>query len=488
MATDAGQGAAEQRDQGGGAMVGPDGRRDGSHGPGRRPRVVIIGAGFGGMEAARKLAGHPVDVLVIDKNNYHGFWPLLYQVATAELDASHIAQPVRQLLRDKPNVRFRVGTVRAIDRERQLVITDRQRYPYDELIVAAGSISNFFGLDAIQAHGFDLKDLPETIALRNQLLGCFERAAEESDPARKQRMLTFAIVGGGPTGVELAGAIAEMVRHVLSKDFPDVDFRQVRIVLIEMADRLLLPFSPDLAKKAERFLARMGVEFRFNTGVVGYENDELRFKDGSTLATDTVIWAAGVQGSPVGKTLGVPLQRGARVPILPTLQLPESPNVWVIGDLAYLEGPNGKPYPQLATVAMQQGRWVAANLLRKLKGEPLRPFRYIDKGSMATVGRHSAVAHAFGLNWSGPIAWMIWLVVHVYYLIGFRNRLMVLFSWAYNYFTYDRSTRAILTISKEPPTLVDDEDRPLLDERTVGVPPAQPAPPQQAQPTTPQQG
>ncbi|HMQ30989.1 MAG TPA: NAD(P)/FAD-dependent oxidoreductase [Chloroflexaceae bacterium] len=438
-----------------------------------RPRVVIIGAGFGGLEAARRLADHALDVLVLDKNNYHGFWPLLYQVATAELDASHIAQPVRQLLRDKPNLRFRVGAVRAIDRERRLVVTDRRSYPYDELIVAAGSVSNFFGLDAIQAHGFDLKDLPETLALRNQLLGCFERAAEEDDPERRRRMLTFAIVGGGPTGVELAGAIAEMVQHVLRKDFPDVDFGQVRIVLIEMADRLLLPFAPSLAQKAQRFLARMGVEFRFNTGVVGYEGGELRFKDGSSLPADTVIWAAGVQGSPVGKALGVELQRGARVRVLPTLQLPESPDVWVIGDLAYLEGAGGKPYPQLATVAMQQGRWVAANLLRKRRDEPLRPFRYTDKGSMATVGRHSAVAHAFGLNWSGPVAWLIWLVVHVYYLIGFRNRLMVLFSWAYNYFTYDRSTRAILTISKDPPTLPADAPA-QIGERALGAAPDRP--------------
>lgn len=479
MATEARQGADVVQDGAGEALAAPEGRRDGAAGGGRT-RVVIVGAGFGGLEAARRLADHPVEITVLDKNNYHGFWPLLYQVATAELDASHIAQPVRQLIRDKPNVRFNVGTVRAIDRERRLVVTDRKSYPYDELIVAAGSVSNFFGLDAIQAHGFDLKDLPETIALRNQLLGCFERAAEEEDPERRRRLLTFAIVGGGPTGVELAGAIAEMVQHVLRKDFPEVDFGQVRIVLVEMADRLLLPFKPSLAKKAQRFLARMGVEFRFNTGVVGYERGELRFKDGSSLAADTVIWAAGVQGSPVGKALGVPLQRGGRVQVLPTLQLPESPNVWVVGDLAYLEGPGGKPYPQLATVAMQQGRWLAANLVRKLRGEPLRPFRYTDKGSMATVGRHSAVAHAFGMNWSGPIAWVIWLVVHVYYLIGFRNRLMVLFSWAYNYFTYDRSTRAILTISKDPPTLADEEAGPgQLGARAVGTPPAQPAAPQQ---------
>jgi NADH dehydrogenase len=418
----------------------------------RRPRIVIVGAGFGGLQAARKLAKQPLDVLLIDRNNYHGFWPLLYQVATAELDASHIAQPVRQLLRNQPNLRFQLGTVQAIDRAARVVHTERNSYPYDELIVAAGSVSNFFGLDQIRQHGFDLKDLPETIALRNQLLGCFERASDESDPERAGQFLTFVIVGGGPTGVELAGAIAEMVRHVMRKDFPTLDFSQVRIVLVEMADRVLTPFDPELSLKAQQSLANLGVEFRFNTSVVGYENNRLCFKGGDTLPAETVVWAAGIQGNPIGASLGVPLQRGGRVLVAPTLQLPDDPNVWVIGDLSYLEGQQGNVLPQLATVAMQQGRHVAHNIVRKLRRKRLRRFRYIDKGSMATVGRHSAVAHAFGRNWSGPIAWVLWLVVHVYYLIGFRNKLMVLFSWVYNYLTYDRSTRAILTIAKEPIT------------------------------------
>ena len=428
-----------------------------------RPRVVIVGAGFGGLQAAAKLVGQPVEVLLIDRNNYHGFWPLLYQVATAELDASHIAQPIRQLLRGKPNLHFRLATVEAIDRDQRLVITDHGRYPYDELIVAAGSVSNFFGLDQIKAHGFDLKDLPETIALRNQLLGCFERALDEPDPERVRQLLTFTIVGGGPTGVELAGAIAEMIRHVLRKDFPTLDFSVVRIVLIEMADRILLPFTPELSHKAQRALAKLGVEFWFNTSVIGYEDGELRFKDGKTLAAHTVIWAAGIQGNPIGAVLGVPLQRGGRVAVTPELRLADDSHVWVIGDLSYLEAPNGKPYPQLATVAMQQGRHVARNLLRTLRGEPLKPFSYTDKGSMATVGRHSAVASFRGMNLSGPIAWLMWLLVHVYYLIGFRNKLMVLFSWAYNYLTYDRSTRAILTIAKEP--ITKERSGPVVAER-----------------------
>jgi NADH:ubiquinone reductase (H+-translocating) len=417
----------------------------------RRPRVVVVGAGFGGLQAATKLAGQAVDVLLIDRNNYHGFWPLLYQVATAELDASHIAQPVRQLVRGKANLRFNLATVQRVDRERRLVITDRGDYPYDELIVAAGSVSNFFGLQEVAKHSFDLKDLPETIALRNQLLGCFEHADDETDPVRVQQLLTFVIVGGGPTGVELAGAISEMVRHVLSKDFPTINIQeQVRVVLVEMADRVLLPFPPKLSRKAQRTLQKLGVELRFNTSVVDYQDGVLRFKDGSTLPTETVIWAAGIKGNPLGEQLGVPLQRGGRVKVTPALHLPEDPRVWVIGDMSLVEEHGGKPLPQLATVAMQQGRHVAQNIANKIARRPLKPFRYTDKGSMATVGRNSAVARVFGMNWSGFIAWVLWLVVHVYYLIGFRNRLMVLFSWAYNYLTYDRSTRAILTIAREP--------------------------------------
>ena len=412
-----------------------------------RPRIVIIGAGFGGLQAARKFVDQPVDILLIDRNNYHGFWPLLYQVATAELDASHIAQPVRQLLRDAPNIHFELANVQSVDRANRRVITNRGDIPYDHLIVAAGSVSNYFGLTQIEEYGYDLKDLPEAIALRNQILACFELASSEKDPARIQKLLSFVIVGGGPTGVELAGSISEMIHHVLRKDFPNVDFSIVRVVLIEMADRVLLPFKPALSKKAQRSLAKMGVDMRFNTSVVGYDNGELRFKDGTTLPANTVIWAAGIKGNPVGGTLGVPLQRGGRVQVTPELHLPDDPNVWVIGDLSYLEVSDKKPYPQLATVAMQEGRFVAANIMRAIQKQPLQPFRYVDKGSMATVGRHSAVAQAFGINWSGPIAWFLWLIVHVYYLIGFRNRLMVLFSWAYNYLTYDRSTRAILTVA-----------------------------------------
>lgn len=433
-----------------------------------RPRVVIIGAGFSGLEIARRLGNAPVDVLLLDRNNYHGFWPLLYQVATAGLEPQQIAQPVRAIIRRLRNVRFQLASVEAIDREQQLVITDRGSFAYDELVVAAGSATNFYGLQTIREHGFEMKDVPDALALRNHLITRFERAVTESDPERLQQLLTFVVVGGGPTGVELAGALVELFRDVLRKDYPTIDFSRVRVMLLEAADRVLLAFPPNLSRKAERRLQKMGVELRLDASVVGFEDGLLRFKDGTTLPTETVIWAAGVQGAPLGATLGVELQRGARVAVMPELHLPDDPHVWVAGDLAHLAAPDGKPYPQLATVAMQQGRVVAHNIVSRLQGQPLQPFRYTDKGSMATIGRRSAVARVWNMNWSGPIAWLLWLAVHLFYLIGFRNRLLVLINWAYNYFTYDRGARALVAVAKRPAS-----DTPLersLHERAVNEP------------------
>lgn len=415
-----------------------------------RPRVVIIGAGFGGLEVARGLRGAPVDVLLLDRNNYHGFWPLLYQVATAGLEPQQIAQPVRAVIRGWRNIRFQLASVESIDRERKVVITDRGHFAYDQLVVAAGSATNFYGLQTIREHGFELKDVPDALALRNHLITRFERAVTESDPERLRQLLTFVVVGGGPTGVEVAGALTELFRHVMSKDYPTIDFRRVRVILLEAADRVLLAFPPKLSRKAERRLQKMGVELRLGASVVGLEDGQLRFKDGTTLPTETVVWAAGVQGAPLGATLGVDLQRGARVAVTPELHLPDEPQVWVVGDLAHVTAPDGRPYPQLATVAMQQGRLVARNIVSQMQEQPLQSFRYTDKGSMATIGRRSAVARVWNLSWSGPIAWVLWLAVHLFYLIGFRNRLLVLVNWAYNYFTYDRGSRALVAVAKRP--------------------------------------
>jgi NADH dehydrogenase len=406
--------------------------------------VVIIGAGFGGLSAARKLAGAPVDVLIVDRNNYHGFWPLLYQVATASLDPEEIAQPVRAITRRTPSIKFRLATVHAVNREQRLVQTNHGDIPYDELIVSPGSATNFFGNEQVEREGFELKDVPDAVAIRNRLISCFELALTEPDPAERRRLLTFVLVGGGPTGVEMSGSIAELIRHVLRCDYPTLDSSEMRVILVEAVDRVLLAFPPSLSEKAQRGLADLGVELRFGASVTGYENGMLQFKDGTTLPTETVIWTAGVKGAPLGEELGVPLERGGRVPVTPELHLADDPNVWVIGDLAHLPDRQGKPYPQIATVAMQQGRHAARNIMRKLRGQPLRSFRYVDKGTMATVGRRSAVAHIWGLNWSGTLAWFLWLGVHIWYLIGFRNRVQVLLNWAYYYFTYDRGSRAII--------------------------------------------
>jgi NADH dehydrogenase len=417
---------------------------------GQRPRVVIIGAGFGGLQAATHLARKPVDVLLLDRNNYHGFWPLLYQVATAQLDPQQIAYPARAIIRGMPNIEFRVAEVQSIDRSQRVVNTDQGTFSYDELIVSPGSTTNFFGLEQLQTQSFELKDLPDAMSLRNHLVACFEHAVGETDPDRVQRLLTFVIVGGGPTGVEMAGAVEELVRHTMKRDYPMLDFSKAKVVLVEMLDRVLPPFPPSLSQSAQQALTNMGVELRLGASVTGYENGILKFKDGTTLPTETVLWAAGVQASSLGKTLGVQLQRGGRVPVTPALHLPDDPNVWVIGDLAYLEGPDGKPYPMLATVAMQQGRLVARNIIHKLKGEPLERYRYFDKGIMATIGRRAAVASFWRLKVHGTLAWLLWLAVHLFYLIGFRNRAAVLFNWAYSYITFDREARAIVAAARPP--------------------------------------
>lgn len=424
----------------------------------KRPRVVIIGAGFGGLFAARQLVGAPVDVLLLDRNNYHAFWPLMYQVATAGLEAQDIVQPVRSILRRAPNVQFRVATVQSIDLDSRTLHTETGPITYDELIISAGTTNNFFGLDEIEEHGFGFKEMPEALAIRNAIITRFEHAESISDPEELRRLLTFVIVGGGPTGVELAGATSELIRHVMPRDHPRLDLAHTHVVLVEAMNRLLLSFPEKLSRRAQRALEKLGVEVRLNTAVQSMQHGLLFFKDGTSIATETVIWAAGVQGSPLVTTMGVELQKGRRVPVTAALHMPDRPEVWVIGDLAYLEGSDGKPYPMLAAVAMQQGPHAARNILRKLRGQPLLKFRYVDKGTMATVGRRSAVARIWGLNFSGALAWYLWLGVHLIYLVGFRNRLFVLLTWAINYFTFDRSARAVLAPSRHAAALTEMEE------------------------------
>jgi NADH dehydrogenase len=411
---------------------------------GSRPRVVIVGAGFGGLNVAKALGNKDVEVLVLDRNNYHGFWPLLYQVATAGLEPESVASPVRAIIRKYPNVDFLMTEVRGVDFDSKQVQTDAGDVPYDYLVLSAGSANNYFGNEALAEYTFGLKDIDDAELLRNQVLRSFEQAMCESDPEKRKALMTFAVIGGGPTGVELAGAFIELIRHVLKKDYPALDVTMARVVLIEAMDKILAPFPAGLQRSALRRLEKAGVEVRLNTAVANVDEHSVTFKDGSTLEAQTVVWAAGVRAAPISDKLGVEQARGARVKIAKTLNLPNRSEVFVIGDMAYLEGykPN-VAYPQVAPVAIQMGKLAAQNIVAQSTGQPMKEFRYFDKGQMATIGRSAAVFDSFGIRMSGFVAWVGWLFVHLLYLIGFRNRLIVVTNWAYNYFTYDRGVRLI---------------------------------------------
>jgi NADH dehydrogenase len=408
-----------------------------------RLRVVIVGAGFGGLRVARGLAGKAVDMLIVDRNNYHCFLPLLYEVATAGLEPESIAQNVRRIVRGAPNVEFRMAEVTDADLDRRVVITDAGELPYDYLVLAPGSVTNYFGVS--ETSTFALKDLDEAVALRSQLLDAYERAEYESDVERRRSLMTVVIVGGGPTGVELAGAIAELKHHVLAKDYPrlNVDGDEARVLLLEATDRLLGMFPGSLQRRAREQLEALGVEVWLNAAVESATNAGVSLRDGRSIYAATVIWVAGIKTPPLIERLGLETKAGGRVAVEPSMRAPGLSNVFVIGDAAYLEGPDGRPYPQVAPVAIQQGALAAGNILRSIRWEALASLRYRDQGTMTTIGRRRAVAHVYGLRLSGFIAWTIWLVVHLVQLIGFRNKALVLVNWAWNYFTYDRGVRLI---------------------------------------------
>jgi NADH dehydrogenase len=431
--------------------------QNGMHGSSRaRPRVVIVGAGFGGLAAARELANADVDVLMINRTNYHGFWPLLYQVATAGLEPESIAYPVRAILRRYRNADFLLAEVSGVDFERRAVMTDVGPVPYDYLVLAAGSTTNFFGNERFEQYTLGMKDLDEAQRLRNHILNCFERAAAELDPARRAAMLTFVVVGGGPTGVELAGAFVELIRHVMRKDYPMLDVHQAHVMLIEATDRVLATFPESLQRAALDRLRRMGVDVRLSAPVADVRLGVLAFRDGTELAAETIVWAAGVRASPLAEALGVTLGRGARVKVEPTLTLPGHPDVFVVGDMAYLEGYRpGVPYPMVAPVAVQMGEQTARNIIARTRRNPMKPFRYFDKGQMATIGRSAAVLDSFGIQLTGWPAWVGWLFVHLMELVGFRNRALVLLNWAYSYFTYDRGVRLIFGVGADERTKVE---------------------------------
>jgi len=410
---------------------------------GSRPRVVVVGAGFGGLAAARALGDVPVDVVLVDQHNYHLFQPLLYQVATALLDPSEIAYPVRAAVRRRRNVDVRLARVTGLDLAGRVLLTSAGELTYDHLVLAAGAVNNFFGIRSAEENAHGLKSLGEALAVRNHLLSCFERAAWTEDPAARRRLLTVALVGGGATGVELAGACSELVHLVLRKDFPHLDLDEVEILLVEAGGTLLGNFAPSLQRAAIRTLERKRVRLLFDAQVASVDERGLHLRDGRTLEAATVVWTAGVRASPVAAWLGLPTDSQGRVEVGPTLQLPGHPEVFVIGDMARVAGRGGAPLPQLAPVAMQEAKHVARTIAGGLRGEPPRPFRYFDKGTMATIGRNAGVAQIGPVRLGGFLGWVTWLFVHLILLVGFRSRLVALLNWAWDYVAYDRPVRLI---------------------------------------------
>jgi NADH dehydrogenase len=407
------------------------------------PHVVILGGGFGGLYAARALKREPVEVTVVDRHNHHLFQPLLYQVAMAALSPGDIASPIRWILRKQRNVYVFLGDVRRIDAAaRRVLLEDGSEIPYDFLIVATGTTHAYFGHDEWRELAPGLKTLDDALEIRRRVLLAFERAEREADVARRRALLTFVVIGGGPTGVEMAGALAEIAKKSLARDFRHIDPRSSRIVLVEAGQTVLAAFPESLRAAAQRDLERLGVELRFGSPVTAVQRGRVEI-GGEWLHAETVIWAAGVAASPLGATLGVPLDRAGRVLVTPELCIPGHADIFVVGDLAALNGADGKPLPGVAQVAIQMGQHAVRNILRAIEHQPLRPFVYKDLGNMATIGRASAVADLGRVRLTGYVAWLAWLFVHLLNLIGFRNRLVVMVQWAWAYFSYQRAVRLI---------------------------------------------
>ncbi|HET7142458.1 MAG TPA: NAD(P)/FAD-dependent oxidoreductase, partial [Anaerolineales bacterium] len=400
------------------------------------PHILIIGAGFAGLETARGLANAPVRVTLIDKNNHHLFQPLLYQVAIAGLLPSQIAQPVRTIFRKQKNLTFQMGEVSTINLDAKYIKLNGSVIAYDYLIVAVGGRTNFLGFDIIEKDGFQIKDLDTAIKTRNHLLSMFEQASHEGDAEKRKALLTFVIVGGGPTGVETAGALSELISHVMVKDYPRLMLSDARVVLLEAAANLISTYPEELRRATSKLLKKKNVDIRLNTKLENFNGQRVTLGDGSSIETQTVIWTAGVKATEVVEGLSVEKASAGRVRILPTLQLPEHPETFVIGDAAFLEE-NGSPLPMLSTVAIQQGVLAAKNIRRMMNNKAPESFHYKDPGLLATIGRNAAVARIFGISFSGFIAWVIWVFLHIYRIIGFRNRLIVMFNWAWDYFFYD---------------------------------------------------
>jgi NADH dehydrogenase len=406
------------------------------------PRVVIVGGGFGGLAAAKGLAGTPFKVTLIDRNNHHLFQPLLYQVATAGLSPTDIASPIRGILSRQRNLRVMLAEVSGVDVTRKEVITDGSRIRYDYLVLATGARHAYFGHDDWAAFAPGLKTIDDATYLRRRILLAFERAENEADPEERQRLMTFVVVGGGPTGVEMAGAIAELAKRALASDFRSINLLCARIILVEGASRLLTPFDPRLSDAARRSLEQIGVDVRLGTAVTQCSCDGARAGD-EFIPSRTIIWAAGVMASPAGRWLGAAIDRAGRVVVRADLSVPGHPDLFVIGDTAAVAGPDGAALPGVAPVAKQQGQYVARALIARRQGRTAHAFRYRDFGSLATIGRSRAVTQFGRVRLSGFVAWVLWSVAHVYFLIGFRNRFVVALNWAWSYLTFQRGSRLI---------------------------------------------
>jgi NADH dehydrogenase len=422
-------------------------------------QVVIVGGGFGGLYTAKALKNSPVQVTLIDKRNFHLFQPLLYQVATGSLSPADISSPLRLVLRDRPNTQVFLDEVVDIDpQQQQVILCDREAVSYDTLVIATGVSHHYFGNEGWAAIAPGLKTVEDAIEMRRRIFMAFEAAEKETDPEKRQAWLTFVIVGGGPTGVELAGAIAEIANSSLQGDFRNIDPKTARILLLEGMERILPPYPPELSAKAEISLTRLGVTVQTQTTVTDISDNVVTVRQGEQIRqipARTILWAAGVKASAMGKILaervGVQLDRVGRVMVEPDLSVPNHPNIFVIGDLANFSHQGEKPLPGVAPVAMQEGEYIAKLLQKQLKGQPSPPFRYIDRGSLAVIGQNTAVVDLGVVRLSGLPAWFIWVWAHIYYLIEFDNKLIVMTQWGWNYFTRGRGARLITGESPSAP-------------------------------------
>jgi NADH dehydrogenase len=418
-----------------------------------RPRIVVVGAGFAGLAVVKGLAEAPADVLVIDRQNHHLFQPLLYQVATAALSPADIASPIRQVLALQTNARVVLAEVSGVDLNRRAVVVGGRPIPFDKLIISTGARHAYFGHDEWEAHAPGLKRIDDAIVLRSRILLALEKAETEEDDEERRRLLTFVIVGAGPTGVEMAGAIADLTPNALAAEFRTINSGKARIVLIEAGPRVLPSFSPSSSSAAARALEKLGVEVRLDCSVTSCDADGV-IAGGERIEARTMVWAAGVMASKAGAWLDAKTDRAGRVFVGADLTIPCDPDVYVIGDAANVMGPEGRPLPGTAPVAKQQGAYVAARILAELQGKTTTPFRYRDFGSLATIGRNTAVVEFGRLRLTGFLAWILWCVAHVYFLIGFRNRFSVALNWVWSYLTSQRGARLITGPTTLPPEAI----------------------------------